>query len=686
MEWLQLYKIGKQLLEKGLYQPWDAYYEPYKTPKYEVTTKDKKKEYHYKKLHTLDIVADLDSSSVNLELRAFDEESIQKENYFTSVAGNFTSFYLATPYFKPQAITDFLETYDGKDKFKTQYESLIKDGFLNHFQHSTLVDVRNKLINNKVLTNTLNAYIKNLPLLVEKSKAGEYLKRIDPDNNKYIPELANGTIHPLTARLDSSKDKGKDEISLLTLKVIENGKGIYLNQTSDYKDFCYARFLSLANIKRKSFKKDSICYFLGSKGSYPVTMPRDNIDLLKVSTDTTINFNSFFKGDKFLMSKAAFEAIKLGAWYVDKKLTTKIGGIRHYLIPDFFKDFDLSNFKNDIKPKIDLAFQHSHYKHTGRLLDKISAKGLNTMSFIGFEKDDKKIEVINRIQTLKPDRYNWLIDTFENAKFYFDDSGMAKITEKFSFGSIYTIFPNNEKKKVSPTLVFFKNLLEGHTIPISFLMNLYQKLLHLHKYGKVVRNGNSLNYVTSKNISVHGNGEQTHRDQAISRDTIKYLVLIKLLHTVNHQQLNQESMTIQENPKTEAFFEEFNYHSSAKRALFYLGKLLKQVAYTQEKAKHAHKPILQRVNYNGMKVNELKILQVEILQKLQQYNKTYGSFNYAENDLANFQYYFCKAETSSWTLSEIENVFYLFTGYSMYWQVVEEKEKPADSVNEAINQ
>lgn len=689
MEWLQTYKIGKQLINSNQFDKYDCYYNNYRISKYENKVNGKI-EYIEKEPYVINIVINLLSNEVELDCRKYKKEYIQQENYFTSISGNFTSYYLAANYEKRNSIIQFFENKSIMQKnskiklggFEKEFDDLIKDGLLNDdFRESDLIRLRKIIINEKEINIKIINCVENLPVLIEQRKTNEYNAKIDITNEKkkYNKEFADLKLKPLDARLDISKN-GNHEVAMVRVKIIEkNGVETYLNRLEEYKDFCYNRFISLANISKTSYQKEQFCYFTAEKGTYPVSLPRDNINLLKISTDTNKNFKSYFNGERFLMSKEAYESLKLGAWFIQLNLMTKIAGINHYIIPDFNNELDLTKFKSELKPKIDLAFQDSKdYIRTRRRLEKISKNGINSLTFIGYEIGQGEIDVINRIQSVSPDRYNLIIDNINQAKLYFDEhTDFSKDTLNFSFRTIYSIIPDREKNKTKYTLTLFKNLFEGNNIDNNFLLEHYRKLINLYWYSS--QDKNKKFYVGTNNIYLFKNKKGEHkpiRDLAISVATIKYLILLKLINNLyNKHYMEKEIISIEESPKSQAFFEEFDFNTS-KKAMFYLGKLIRRVAEAQTKQEHKHKPILNRIDYSGMKPDDIKILKVEVLEKMKQYNKKYKTFNYGQQDLSKFEYYFCKSE-KNWELSVIENVFYLFTGYGMYWEVIEPKEKKA---------
>ena len=101
------------------------------------------------------------------------------------------------------------------------------------------------------------------------------------------------------------------------------------------------------------------------------------------------------------------------------------------------------------------------------------------------------------------------------------------------------------------------------------------------------------------------------------------------------------------------------YGEEQKRALFLLGYLVGAIGNAQSATGHKTKPILDKINFQGMGVEKLIRLSNDVLEKLNQYDKLqYNEDVYSvlksllDNNIAN------------WNLSNQENVFYSLSGYA----------------------
>jgi len=171
-------------------------------------------------------------------------------------------------------------------------------------------------------------------------------------------------------------------------------------------------------------------------------------------------------------------------------------------------------------------------------------------------------------------------------------------------------------------------------------------------------------------------------DFAIKDYFYRYLVLMQSLEKLN---LVNREVKIMGEDNTEAELsndiEQFlaeNEFNTQQRALFYLGLLVNQVAYSQRGKGHLKKPILKKISYQGMSLNDLKRLYVDVFEKLVQYNALYPNVE-KHNTLC--KHYFDRSD-NLWELSEFENVFYLLSGYAYQVANPASSDVSIDNINE----
>jgi len=688
MEWLQTYKIGKALIDSGQSDEIDAFIVKFSEPIIKHSKPKEKPSKQKKEAYILDIILDLDKNKISIELQKdYSSESLKTDNVFQTIAGNDGRFVLSPEYGKDgKGALNLLNFFSGEKLLKKYTELIEKDLPKNtktdrkkeevskSKRESELLRIREKIIASN-LYKDFEFVVKNLKKVIETGNE----KAISKINE----QLQQKGIDPFLERLYLSGDYAIDYVPYVRLKLIDAGNSIYLNRHPEYRKFVMDRnVLELANLNKNEKQEYANCYFSGEQGAFPVRFPRDFTNILRSSTDTNTIFRSYLSsksqnGDRFLISIPSYIALKTGARYIDEHLKINIAGMLHYVIPDFIDEFDLKRFRDELNQKIDLAFQNKAYKKLNKNLERISSNGLNSLTFVGFEASNKEkiIDLKNRIQAVKPNRFNMIVSALNDKSGFLSHTKGYNSHDRFTFGTLYTLIP--EKKETTYTLSLIKSLLENHTIDMNVLLGHYSRLLHLYWYGRPDGKGF---YGGSRNIRVFKTKTKDNksvRDRAISIATLKYLILINIIDKLynNHNKAIMEENLIQEKPKAAKFFEEFNFSSSpSKMAMFYLGKLLRNVAEAQYKQGSEHKPILNRVPFEGMDLEEIIRFKIDILKKMNQYEKSQKAMTFGAYDLKHFEYYFCKAHTD-WKLSETENVFYLFTGYGMFWEVMDKKKK-----------
>jgi CRISPR-associated protein Csh1 len=617
MEWLQTYKIGKALLDSGNYEPIDAYFESYKIDK-----ENKQIIRAEKTPYILDIVADLRpnaTQAVTLDYCVLDdvENTLKKDNFFTSFSGKTINYYLVTPYSNVDYIAKFLgidlannkilldvqkgnkskdkdkdKNKDKVDGFKNVYEELVKSKLLDEdFKENSLMGFRNLIRQYPKVVEILSMVINNLPKLVE-----EYKRK-----NLKEAELLSIAKLPVLTSLFNLSNSGKEQIVYTRLKIITENEpnGIYLNQLPDYRTFCLARFYDLGKIDETKAQNE-VCYFSGQQEKvFSINLPRDNVNLLKINSGSVAS-SSHFIGTNFLVSKNAYDALKLGAWFITKHLTCKIANVPHYIIPDFRGDIDVAGFRH-LKEQIDLAFNYSKYKNTTQQVieKRIGSNTVNSISFIGHHIEaGKAIDIINRIQLVKPNWFNKVFETFDEEKNKINALLNKEWLTNFSLTSTYGIMPIfTDKAKLNNTLFFFKNLLEGIEVETNFLFGNYKNLVRLFRFSKKDNKGNC---VGTTNINFYPTDTFDKYD-AIGQATIKYQILLNLVNTLFNP--NCQTMENTPNNPTETFFAASNYND-AQKALFYLGRLIRRVAIAQKDQGNS-KAVLNKITYDGMNLDDI---------------------------------------------------------------------------------
>jgi len=131
--------------------------------------------------------------------------------------------------------------------------------------------------------------------------------------------------------------------------------------------------------------------------------------------------------------------------------------------------------------------------------------------------------------------------------------------------------------------------------------------------------------------------------------------------------------------RLQRFIEEMGY-SSLQIGLFLLGFLIGEIGKAQYDSSNKTKPILKKINYQGMDKGKILRLVNEVLEKLDQYKiLPYNEVIYAEMKKL------LDKNWQSWNISNEEAVFFVLSGYaySTYQAILkgEIKDEETDDIN-----
>jgi CRISPR-associated protein Csh1 len=240
---------------------------------------------------------------------------------------------------------------------------------------------------------------------------------------------------------------------------------------------------------------------------------------------------------------------------------------------------------------------------------------------------------------------------WDNAMTFTKDK--ERIRANFNFLTVFNFIPiRKEKDKRNAALALFKAILERRRISPEGIFLHFTDLIQLHRFG---RGGYNIT-PTSKDFFDAAARNAVFQYHAF----FSFLKKIKLLDM--EEKINTSAATLEENNTTiSTFFERMGY-SDEQRALFYLGRVLNSVARAQFDKGHKTKPVLQKINYNGMDAAALKRLHADLFEKCKQYE----IFNYTDRLFSKFTDLFNDSPGNRWDkrMKPEESLFYLLSGYS----------------------
>lgn len=370
------------------------------------------------------------------------------------------------------------------------------------------------------------------------------------------------------------------------------------------------------------------------------------------SSNYASDFSDFSKNFK-TNSKSALALDKASKYYLNN-LSTKIAEISHLIIPHY-RHCELENINWDdeqiyLKKTSDFLFQYKPVNERFRN----DEHNLFWVNYIAYESDGNSFKIINQIKDVSNKWLEKVIYSFLETGVEFDQYIGDK--SYFNLQSIYNIVPvkkvsKNQKDPLNQALFIFKDILEQRKINKNHLFSIFKDLILCHYYGR---------YKKYKNLKAE---YFSSFDYAAKDAVFKYQLLFKTLQNLNllNMETTEKRETKPESKNSlqvavEKFFKEMGY-TKEQEALFYLGRVASQVGDAKYRNKHKNKPILKKINFNGMDANALMRLANDLSEKAVQYS----IHQQTDWNLSHFNESFKKEK---WSLDRDENIFYLMAGYT----------------------
>jgi CRISPR-associated protein Csh1 len=414
----------------------------------------------------------------------------------------------------------------------------------------------------------------------------------------------------------------------------------------------------------------SICRSRGPdvKSGYSVSFSRTGVN--KIFTTTTINYASKIEKSGFdrtyAVCNGCYQKLRAGEAVIEKKFRTRIAGENAFILPEGILKPLSYNYIKRLKDVTDLAF---NIRDAVQWIDFVEAEaievdGLYALNIIVYRTDGNSVAVLQIIEDIPLLRFQLVMRLFAE--------GVAALyphAHPMSLGSVYHLIPVRKTDKgqvnVQRVLSFYRSLLSGEMVYSKTLIGYAVEALD--KGLRQLSKQKADNY-ENLNLSYYREGKE---DFFIKHLIMSYLVLFRVLGQLELLErpifISKRRVTMADDQKKQSsvetmedFIEQQGFSKEA-RALFYLGALVNRVAWKQSGKGHKTKPVLNKVNYQGMGRRDILRLYEDVLDLLRHYFE--GIPLYIGQYIERFHNYFGSLE-KAWSLNEQENVFYIMSGYA----------------------
>jgi CRISPR-associated protein Csh1 len=493
----------------------------------------------------------------------------------------------------------------------------------------------------------------------------------------------------LTNDLLSIKSISRNEVSIYTVRL----DGDLLIKNPEYRDIIYyEKINSLFDVKNKTYKKNltkggkcSIC----EKEDLLTTSNATNLDFKFYMTDK-VGFSSNLDGKftkNYNICKECYQYLMIGENFINSNLRTRIGELNTYVMPHFiFKvdNLDINTFSQYINQSTNSITNLSDLKKFKKELEnfrKFDAEKNNFIInylFYHHPAGSSEFKILKLIKDVPPSRLDFIRDKVQEIINLVDDNYGGNRNLKIDLNRIWGCIPikkgdGGSYSGYSRYLDIIDAIFSDKRIDYNFLINQFTEVIRIIEFER-----EGYNIWTKKDFT----------DKIIQ---LNFLLLffskLKVLGGLNMAGMSNTNIgEVGESLLPKEILDYWSdvvlYGDEQRRALFLLGYLVGEVGNAQSGAGHKKKPILDKINFQGMGTDKLMRLANDVLEKLRQYDR----LQYNENTYSVLKSLMDNS-IGKWNLSNQENVFYVSSGYAFsnysgwqkYVKRIEEKMKQKGS-------
>ena len=554
----------------------------------------------------------------------------------------------------------------GAEPDRSQFADAIETGFVDLCK-TPLYETLNEIF-------TLRSEFENRYNLLNNTKLTDAEKEQLSDDEKQF--------------LNAISLRPSERLVLVVAQVIWTEKGWHkptlFSQIDGYQTFLKRKFSGRnesKDLELPLFKH--LCYATGQEVSEVVISKkslRSKPGVADMFVTTTKNYTTSLGLDdnafqlSFQVGKETQILLERGSNYLLENARTRIADIWHLIIPQLMYNdtSEIETTLGKLKSESELLFQFKKYEIMNYEI-RSETDYPYWITFLGYETDGNYFKTINIIKDVSRTHFEQLIKAFSKLNIEWRtlvgvnwenimSMGKEKIPLAYNLFTVYSLIPvRKDKEKKNEALNLFKQVLEKRPVERSKIFGYFKELILCHYYGR---------YAGYTNIR-----ENTEFDFAIRNAVFQYLAFIQILKQFNllnpmeEDQLDdlddialdaapEEQVLPEYQQKVEEFFVRMSYKPEHK-ALFYLGRVLSTVAQTQYKKEHKTKPVLKKLNYNGMDRDDIRRLHRDLVEKTQQYS----IHRLTESTLSRFMMLF---NHENWTMKPDEALFFILSGYSFF--------------------
>ena len=504
------------------------------------------------------------------------------------------------------------------------------------------------------------------------------IKNIDEIKNKILNENDEGKINKLTADILKLSEKDiirelgltSDEISHFTIKIDDQ----LVCKMNEYPNIIFTEkieklFSEKGNYK-KNYEEKSICSICG-KNEIPTTSNVTNLRF-KFYVNDKLGFASNLDGhfkNNYNICKNCYQHLMIAERYIDEEMKSRIGGLNVYVLPKFIMpidDLSIDDFAEYITFKnqqiSDLRRAEDTLEDKLEIFEKYENKYLINYLFYQSSGKSSNFKILKLIKDIPPSRINFIKRKEQDISNLIDDKFDGYYSFKIDLNRIWGCIPVKIQKEskfgYSKYLDVIDNIFSNRKIDYDFLINQAIETLHIIKYETPKYNIWNKEDIVNKIINLNF--------------LFLFFKKLNILGGLKMDEQRKEHITDEMIPKD--IFEYWDnleiYQDNQKKGLFLLGYLIGEIGSKQHSKQIKNRPILNKINFQGMGTEKMNRLLSDVLEKLKQYKL----LDFKEN-VYSASHLLIEENIKNWSLSNQENVFYILSGFAFSNYLIRKRSK-----------
>lgn len=380
---------------------------------------------------------------------------------------------------------------------------------------------------------------------------------------------------------------------------------------------------------------------------------------IKYYTTNQVIFASGLDKHKYdnnmLLCEECFNKLKVGETYIKNRLKTKLAAFDVYIVPHFVFGQTLNKQKMDkITDKLLITFNTAkHIDEIREFRDNIELlkeeESYFLINFIFYKTSNAATKIQKLIKDVNPSIFEKIENSFSYASELSEKFFQERYTYYGGLGKVYYMIPirlsQGKAVQYKDVLDVYESILVGKILNKKHLID---NLIHVIK----------INWLEKEGYNIRGTQEKLHYTILDGVFFIKFLEGLDCLKV--GEGMNVRNLSLKQNIKE--YFMEMGYNEE-QVTMFLLGYMVGKIGNTQYKKASqqqaiGYKPILNKINFNGMDKSKILRLTKDVFNKLRQEK----ILSYNETIFNEFKRILDK-NINSWHLNKNENLFYLLSGY-----------------------